>query len=126
MTALVKLCDLPQHLQFNPYILTGYRKPMTSRQCISSLCYWHNESFNIYSHSKLLWVGLVTILKSSLSLSLCLSLCLCLSLSFSLSFSYTHTQPLPLCTLCFLSINIPKFGRQINGPLLVYSLSSIT
>ena len=81
MTALVKLHDLPEHLRFNPYILTGYRKPMSSRQCISSLCYWHNESFNIYSHSKLLWVGLVTTLKSPDSLSL----------SLSLSLYHTHT-----------------------------------
>lgn len=47
---LRKLGDLPLHLQFNSYILSGYRPPMDARGCARSLLYLHNESFNIYSH----------------------------------------------------------------------------
>lgn len=45
-----KLGDLPPHLQFNRHILSGYRPPMTAAECLGSLLYCHNESFNIYSH----------------------------------------------------------------------------
>lgn len=49
---LCKLGDLPKHLQFNKDIWTGYRKPMSSRSCMKSWTYLHNESFNCYSHGK--------------------------------------------------------------------------
>ncbi len=35
--------DVPLFLQFNPYVHEAYRKPMTHRECITSLCYNHNE-----------------------------------------------------------------------------------
>lgn len=50
MTRLCKLGDLPEHLRFNPHILSGYRPPTSTRGCVRSLLYYHNESFNIYSH----------------------------------------------------------------------------
>ena len=50
---LVKFEELPGHLQFNPYVTTGYRPPLDAKGCLDSLCYWHNESLNIYSHCKL-------------------------------------------------------------------------
>ena len=49
---LCKLQDLPQHLQFNKDIWTGYRRLMSSKQCVRSWGYLHNESFNCYSHGK--------------------------------------------------------------------------
>lgn len=41
---------VPQHLQFNKYVLEGYRMNLSTWECIKSLFYWHNETFNIYSH----------------------------------------------------------------------------
>lgn len=49
---LCKLKDLPEHLQFNKDILTGYRRPMGAKDCVRSWKYLHNESFNCYSHSE--------------------------------------------------------------------------
>ena len=43
---------LPNHLQFNQYVHTGYRMNMSTWQCFKSLFYFHNESFNVYSHGK--------------------------------------------------------------------------
>ena len=43
---------LPDHLRFNQYIHTGYRADLTPWECLKSLFYLHNESFNIYSHGK--------------------------------------------------------------------------
>ncbi|XP_011403436.1 PREDICTED: progestin and adipoQ receptor family member 4-like [Amphimedon queenslandica] len=48
---LVKFKALPTHLQFNPYITSGYRRPLGTRDCMKSVCYTHNESLNIYSHA---------------------------------------------------------------------------
>lgn len=44
--------DMPQHLQFNPHIRSGYRPLMTVRQCLGSLFYIHNETINIITHGK--------------------------------------------------------------------------
>ena len=41
---------LPEHLQLNEYIYTGYRVDLSTWECIKSLFYLHNESFNVYSH----------------------------------------------------------------------------
>lgn len=44
---------VPEYLQFNPWILEGYRRPnMSSLECIKSLFYFHNESINIFTHGK--------------------------------------------------------------------------
>lgn len=48
-----KLLDFknsPPHLQFNKYVLTGYRPISTYRDCLRSLFYLHNEFGNIYTH----------------------------------------------------------------------------
>ncbi|CAG4945815.1 unnamed protein product [Colias eurytheme] len=42
--------DMPQHLQFNPYVLTGYRPLQDWGGCIRSLFYFHNETINILTH----------------------------------------------------------------------------
>lgn len=42
--------DMPQHLQFNPYVLTGYRPLQGWTDCIRSLFYFHNETINILTH----------------------------------------------------------------------------
>lgn len=44
--------DMPQHLQFNPYIFTGYRPMLSFWGCINSLFYMHNETINIFTHGK--------------------------------------------------------------------------
>lgn len=49
---LQRWCDMPQHLQFNPHIRTGYRPLMTVGQCLGSLFYIHNETVNIMTHGK--------------------------------------------------------------------------
>ena len=42
--------DMPQHLQFNPYVLTGYRPLQSWAGCVGSLFYFHNETINILTH----------------------------------------------------------------------------
>ncbi|XP_032515805.2 progestin and adipoQ receptor family member 4 [Danaus plexippus] len=42
--------DMPQHLQFNPYVLTGYRPLQSFGGCVRSLFYFHNETINILTH----------------------------------------------------------------------------
>lgn len=43
--------DMPKHLQFNPYIHTGYRPMLSFWGCIHSLLYFHNETINILTHA---------------------------------------------------------------------------
>lgn len=50
MATLCKLQDLPSHLKFNPFVYKGYRPPMSTKECLKSLLYVHNETFNTYSH----------------------------------------------------------------------------
>lgn len=54
---LLGWADMPQHLQFNPYVLTGYRPLQTVRGCMYSLFYWHNETINILTHGELFSFG---------------------------------------------------------------------
>nr|CAD7399054.1 unnamed protein product [Timema cristinae] len=44
--------DMPPHLQFNPYIFTGYRPLLTFWGSIHSLFYLHNETINILTHGE--------------------------------------------------------------------------
>lgn len=44
--------DMPKHLQFNPYVLTGYRPLQDWCGCVRSLFYFHNETINILTHGK--------------------------------------------------------------------------
>ena len=43
---------VPKHLQFNRFVHTGYRAELSTWDCLKSLFYLHNESFNVYSHGK--------------------------------------------------------------------------
>lgn len=49
---LLKYQDIPHHLQFNPYVLTGYRPQLNLWESVRSLSYYHNETVNILSHGK--------------------------------------------------------------------------
>ena len=44
--------DIPAYLQYNKFILTGYRCNLNTHDCIHSLLYWHNETLNIYTHGE--------------------------------------------------------------------------
>ncbi|KAK7082915.1 hypothetical protein SK128_011437, partial [Halocaridina rubra] len=48
--ALLHRKDIPKHLQFNPYIETGYRPLLSMWGCVMSLFYFHNETINIITH----------------------------------------------------------------------------
>ncbi|UJR28454.1 hypothetical protein I4U23_009694 [Adineta vaga] len=41
---------IPEYLQSNPYIRTGYRYGLTFKGCLVSLLYVNNESVNVWSH----------------------------------------------------------------------------
>lgn len=47
---LLDFAKTPPHLQFNRFVLTGYRPVSTSQDCLRSLFYMHNEFGNIYTH----------------------------------------------------------------------------
>lgn len=53
-TKLLRFDAMPRHLQFNPFVHTGYRPQMNAWECIASLTYLHNETINILSHGKIL------------------------------------------------------------------------
>lgn len=48
---LLEWKDMPKYLQFNPYVLNGYRPLTTFKGCLLSLFYWHNETINILTHA---------------------------------------------------------------------------
>uniref|UniRef100_A0A8C5NEC5 Progestin and adipoQ receptor family member 4-like n=1 Tax=Gouania willdenowi TaxID=441366 RepID=A0A8C5NEC5_GOUWI len=50
---LLALTKTPPHLQFNKFVLTGYRPVSTAQECLRSLFYMHNELGNIYTHGAL-------------------------------------------------------------------------
>uniref|UniRef100_A0A3B3UFG7 Progestin and adipoQ receptor family member IVa n=1 Tax=Poecilia latipinna TaxID=48699 RepID=A0A3B3UFG7_9TELE len=50
---LLDWASSPPHLQFNKYVLTGYRPISSVQDCIRSLFYLHNELGNIYTHGAL-------------------------------------------------------------------------
>uniref|UniRef100_A0A3P9L430 Progestin and adipoQ receptor family member IVb n=1 Tax=Oryzias latipes TaxID=8090 RepID=A0A3P9L430_ORYLA len=50
---LLDFAKTPPHLQFNKYVLTGYRPVSTAQECLRSLFYVHNELGNIYTHGAL-------------------------------------------------------------------------
>ncbi|KAJ7313870.1 hypothetical protein JRQ81_005636 [Phrynocephalus forsythii] len=47
---LLDWASSPPHLQFNRFVLTGYRPISTGSGCLRSLFYLHNELGNIYTH----------------------------------------------------------------------------
>lgn len=52
--------DIPEVLQFNKYVRSGYRAGLTNWECVKSVFSVHNESANIWSHllPLLIWGGL--------------------------------------------------------------------
>lgn len=51
---LLQWKDMPKYLQFNPYVLKGYRPLSNFKGCFFSLFYWHNETVNILTHGEFL------------------------------------------------------------------------
>lgn len=49
---LLDWASSPPHLQFNKFVLTGYRPASSGPGCLRSLFYLHNELGNIYTHGK--------------------------------------------------------------------------
>ncbi|KAI8493688.1 Progestin and adipoQ receptor member 4 [Branchiostoma belcheri] len=47
---LLDWASVPAHLQFNRFVLGGYRPLQSVAECVQSLFYLHNELFNILSH----------------------------------------------------------------------------
>lgn len=60
--SLLQWKDMPSHLQFNPYIYTGYRPMLSVWGSIISLFYIHNETINILTHGKYFFFFLIFIL----------------------------------------------------------------
>lgn len=50
--------EMPRYLQFNPYVLTGYRPLQNISECLASLFYFHNETFNILTHGEFGFYGI--------------------------------------------------------------------
>ncbi|XP_067326032.1 progestin and adipoQ receptor family member 4 isoform X2 [Anolis sagrei] len=50
---LLDWASSPPHLQFNRFVLTGYRPVSSGSGCLRSLFYLHNELGNIYTHGAL-------------------------------------------------------------------------
>ena len=49
---LLKLKDMPAHLQFNRHVHSGYRALHDVWGCFWSLFYLHNETVNIFTHGE--------------------------------------------------------------------------
>lgn len=49
---LLDWASSPPHLQFNKFVLTGYRPASSGSGCLRSLFYVHNELGNIYTHGE--------------------------------------------------------------------------
>jgi len=47
---LLKFQEAPSYLQFNPFIETGYRTPLSYLDCVRSVLSLHNETLNIWTH----------------------------------------------------------------------------
>ncbi|XP_015684106.1 progestin and adipoQ receptor family member 4-like isoform X2 [Protobothrops mucrosquamatus] len=52
---LLDWASSPPHLQFNRFVLTGYRPVSSGSGCLRSLFYLHNELGNIYTHGNVLY-----------------------------------------------------------------------
>ncbi|XP_046397852.1 progestin and adipoQ receptor family member 4 [Ischnura elegans] len=58
---LLRWSDMPPHLQFNPYVLGGYRPLLSFWGSVASLFYFHNETINILTHGIPILYILVTV-----------------------------------------------------------------
>lgn len=50
MRRLLRFEEAPGFLQYNPYILRGYRGCLSTKLCLESIFWWTNETVNIWSH----------------------------------------------------------------------------
>lgn len=57
---LLDWASSPRHLQFNRFVLTGYRPVSSGSGCLRSLFYLHNELGNIYTHGEMRQIVLPT------------------------------------------------------------------
>uniref|UniRef100_A0A8D0VWV5 Progestin and adipoQ receptor family member 4 n=1 Tax=Sus scrofa TaxID=9823 RepID=A0A8D0VWV5_PIG len=62
---LLDWASSPPHLQFNKFVLTGYRPASSGSGCLRSLFYMHNELGNIYTHGLAL-LGFLVLLPMTL------------------------------------------------------------
>ena len=53
---MLRLVEVPKWYMCNPYVIKGYRAPMTLYRSFLSILQWHNETLNIHTH---LWPGVV-------------------------------------------------------------------
>jgi len=53
---MLRIVDVPSWYMCNPYVIKGYRAPMSIYQSLLSIFKWHNETLNIHTH---LWPGLI-------------------------------------------------------------------
>lgn len=61
-TGLLNRNQVPDHLRFNKYVLNYYRPATDWMGCIKSLFYLHNETVNILTHGKTIFVLLTLFL----------------------------------------------------------------
>ncbi|XP_058063497.1 progestin and adipoQ receptor family member 3 [Anopheles bellator] len=47
---IVEFDQAPSHLQFNQFILAGYRNYLPVNLCLASVFWWTNETMNIWTH----------------------------------------------------------------------------
>ena len=47
---MLRLVEVPQWYMCNPYVIKGYRAPMSLYQSFLSIFQWHNETLNIHTH----------------------------------------------------------------------------
>jgi adiponectin receptor len=47
---LITIKELPAWYEANPYVIEGYRPPMSLLNTFRTLFQWHNETLNIYTH----------------------------------------------------------------------------
>jgi adiponectin receptor len=50
---------VPAHVPDNPYIMSGYRPPLTIAGCLRSMLEWHNQTLNMWTALLLMWLNLL-------------------------------------------------------------------
>lgn len=53
---MLRLVDVPKWYMCNPYVIKGYRAPMSLYDSFLSILQWHNETLNIHTH---LWPSVI-------------------------------------------------------------------
>uniref|UniRef100_A0A3B3T8I7 Progestin and adipoQ receptor family member IVa n=1 Tax=Paramormyrops kingsleyae TaxID=1676925 RepID=A0A3B3T8I7_9TELE len=133
---LLDWANSPPHLQFNKYVLTGYRPISSVQDCVRSLFYLHNELGNIYTHGipllcflvllplnipwsqiSVTWLGVVHFLA-------CLSPQLG-SVVYHLFMNHEGGEPvyhtlltLDMCGICMINTLGKLFSRQSNNGII--------